>query len=253
MTRPQVIAFLPARYGSTRLAAKPLLCETGRPLIQHTWEQAKKARTVDDVVVATDDERIVEAVRSFGGRVVITRREHRSGTDRIAEVARGDGRDLVLNVQGDEPEVDPGHIDHLVDIMRFSGAAFGTLATPVRRWEDFVDPNRVKVVLRTGGWAAYFSRSPIPQATREEFEARAGKEHSPFLRHIGLYAYTREFLHRMVAMPPSALEEIERLEQLRAVEAGFPPKVGVVRDAAPSIDTIDDYRAFVERWRAAHA
>ncbi|MBI3267508.1 MAG: 3-deoxy-manno-octulosonate cytidylyltransferase [Planctomycetes bacterium] len=249
MSSGRVVVVLPARYASKRLPAKPLLRETGRYLIQHAWERVRAARLVDEVIVATDDERIADAVRSFGGRAVRTRADHRSGTDRVREAVESIEADLILNVQGDEPEVEPDHIDALVALLAGMHAPYGTLATPLLRYEEYVDRNRVKVVLDAERRALYFSRSPIPNASREEFEAAAGRPDGPFFRHIGLYAYSREFLLRFVAMPPSHLEACERLEQLRAVEAGFPPRVVLVAAAAPGIDTAEDYRAFVERWR----
>ncbi|MBI5369389.1 MAG: 3-deoxy-manno-octulosonate cytidylyltransferase [Planctomycetes bacterium] len=243
----RVVAFLPARYGSTRLPGKPLLAETGKPLIQHTWERVRAARTVDDVVVATDDERIAAAVRGFGGRVALTGAGHASGTDRIGEAVREVAAGLVLNVQGDEPEVEPAHVDALVEAMTASGARYGTLATPLRDYGEYLDSNRVKVTLDARRDALFFSRAPIPHAGREAFAAAAGAAGSPFFRHLGLYAYTREFLLEFVALPPSPLERLERLEQLRALEAGVRPRVAIVEGAAPGIDTLEDYRAFVAR------
>jgi 3-deoxy-manno-octulosonate cytidylyltransferase (CMP-KDO synthetase) len=232
---------IPARYASTRLPGKPLLRETGKFLIQHVYEQASRARRADAVVVATDDARIAEAVASFGGRAVMTSPDHASGTDRVAEAAAGLDAPVVVNVQGDEPEIDPAVIDGLVDAVE-GGALMATAAVRVASPEAYASPAVVKVVTDADGWALYFSRAPIP----------AGRDAPPdgFLKHLGIYAYTRDFLRQVTAMPPSPLEQLEKLEQLRVLEAGHRIKVLPVDHDAAGIDTPEEYRAFVARLGA---
>lgn len=241
MARVRAAAVIPARWASTRLPGKPLLSETGKPLIQHVWSQVSRAQLLDPVLVATDDERIAAAVRSFGGQVVMTRADHPSGTDRVAEVAAGLEADLLLNVQGDEPEVDPDDLDGLVQRLADHGEALVTLARPLGPHEaDLLqDPNAVKVVLDHSDRALYFSRSAIPH----------GIDPVGAFLHLGVYGYRREALMRLAATPPAALELRERLEQLRALAMGM--SIGVVRTEHPAlgIDTPADYARFVDRFR----
>lgn len=243
----EIVAVIPARYASTRLPGKPLLSETGRPLIQHVVEAARMARSLDRVIVATDDERIAEAVRQFGGEVRMTRADHPSGTDRIAEVAAGlPEAGIVVNLQGDEPEMSGEALDRVVDLLRRdSQAPMATLATPIRDERVFLDPSCVKVVCSAEGRALYFSRSPVPCHRDGLPESGAVLGHL----HLGLYAYRRDFLLKLAALPPSPLEQSEKLEQLRVLEAGYPIAVGVVEEPSIGIDTPEDYRRFVERWR----
>lgn len=234
-----VVAILPARYSSTRLPGKPLLRETGKCLIQHVYEQVRKCPRLDRVIVATDDERILEAVRAFGGEAAMTSPHHPSGTDRSAEVARSLDCARVLNVQGDEPEVDPDHLGMLIDLL--DGAEMATLAAPFERPEEALLPQRVKVVIDRHHNALYFSRSRIPHP---------GPGSPPPLLHLGIYGYTRDFLLRYVALDRTPLEQAEKLEQLRALEHGYKIKVGLVRRASPGgIDTPEDYAAFARRHR----
>ena len=240
----KAVAIIPARYASTRLPGKPLLAETGMPLIGHVVEAAARADRLDAVYVATDDERIREAVEAFGGRAVMTRADHASGTDRLAEAAEALGLaddDIVVNVQGDEPEIDPGYIDRLVGLLVESGAPMATLAAPLDA-EAAASPNHVKVVLAADGTALYFSRARIPYD-----RDGAGAD---YLLHMGIYAYRKRFLAAFAALAPTPLERTERLEQLRALENGHRIAVGVVPAAAPGIDTPDDYAAFVRRHAA---
>jgi len=239
------IVIIPARYASQRLPGKPLLKQTGKYLIQHVYEQAAKARSAEQVIVATDDRRIVDAVRSFGGQAVMTSPDHRSGTDRIAEVAAGINVDFVVDVQGDEPEIDPAMIDRLVELLEPGDAEMSTLAVPCRDPAIALSPNVVKLVFNRQGYAMYFSRSPIPGSKNLEQRLRAG-EHS-FHIHPGLYGFRREFLLRYSSLPASALEQIEGLEQLRAIDNGYHIRVGVVDRLAVGIDTPEEYRDFVER------
>jgi len=243
---------IPARLASTRLPRKLLLKQTGKSLIQHTYEAAQRARRPAGICVATDHLKIFEEVRSFGGRAEMTDPRAASGTDRVAEVARGlDDVDIVVNVQGDEPEISGDAIDLAIGLLeRNPQAVMATLATPIRRREQLEDPACVKVVFDHSGRAVYFSRSPIPHP-REWDDRLLSADPPHFHQHIGLYAYRRDFLLRLTEMPPSKLERIERLEQLRVLEAGYSILVGVVDEPTIGIDTPEDYRAFVERHRLA--
>ncbi len=239
--RMRTVAIIPARYGSTRLPGKPLLAETGKPLIQHVVEAASAARRIEAVYVATDDQRIFAAVEAFGGEAVMTSADHTTGTDRLAEAADRIGLaddDIVVNVQGDEPEIDPADLDGLVGLLVDSGAAMATLAAPLPAAEAD-SPANVKVVLGGDGSALYFSRAKIP------FD-RDGVG-CDYLLHLGVYAYRKRFLAEFVATPAGELEQIEKLEQLRALQAGHRIAVAVVAWAAPGIDTPEDYAAFVAR------
>lgn len=247
MSQPKACVVIPARMHSTRLPGKMLLRETGRTLLEHTHEAAQRAKRPSAVIVATDHEAIAEEVHRFGGTVVMTSPDHASGTDRIAEVAeRTPGFDLFVNVQGDEPEIEPSAIDSVIEqLVEDDQASMATLATPLRDPERLVDPSNVKVVFDNTGRALYFSRSPIP-FVRDAGSATA--EATPlFFHHVGLYAYRRDFLMRLADLPPSALEQAEKLEQLRMLQAGEVIRVGVIPDAAVGIDTASDYAAFVQR------
>jgi 3-deoxy-manno-octulosonate cytidylyltransferase (CMP-KDO synthetase) len=239
---------IPARYASTRLPGKPLLRQTGKYLVQHVYEQACKARRAGTVVIATDDPRIQAAVQSFGGRVVMTRRDHVSGTDRVAEVARCFDADVILNLQGDEPLVDPASLDLLVDLLqRDPESDMATLACPIASEEQWRSPNCVKVVCDGVGRALYFSRSPVPfvRDGAPDFAARPPR----FLLHLGLYAYRRRFLLSLATMPPEPLEELEKLEQLRVLSLGRRIHVGIVAGHGQGVDTRDDYERFVRAYR----
>lgn len=235
---------IPARLGSTRLPEKPLLRQTGKYLVQHVYERAAAARLARRVIVATDDQRIVDAVRSFGGEVVLTRADHASGTDRVAEVAAGLREEIVLNVQGDEPLIEPRDIDSLIELMRQPGTEMGTLAVPMASLEDYASPTVVKVVCDDAGRALYFSRSPIPHA-------RNGvPDLSLLLQHLGIYAFRREFLLRIPQLPPHPLERMEQLEQLRVLASGGAIHVGRASQVSRGIDTPQDYAEFVELWNS---
>jgi 3-deoxy-manno-octulosonate cytidylyltransferase (CMP-KDO synthetase) len=244
----QVVGIIPARLQSSRLPRKLLLDETGKPLIQYTWEAASRAVSLDEVIVATDSEQIAETVRGFGGRAEMTG-DHPSGTDRIAEFARRCCRDaeILVNIQGDEPEIDPAQIDSLVKLLIDNPESqMATLATPIAGIADRDDPSCVKVVCAADGRALYFSRAPIP-FVRDDVSPPLGS----WLLHLGIYAYRRDFLLRLTELPPSRLEQLEKLEQLRALEAGASIQVGIVDHRAVGIDTPEDYARFVERKRAA--
>lgn len=240
-----VIVIIPARYASSRLPGKPLLCETGKPLIRHVVEAVKPARRADRVVVATDDTRIAKAVETFGGDAVMTRSDHISGTDRLAEAADIlglDESDIVVNVQGDEPDISPQIVDTLVEIIENSDTPMATLCTPISG-EQADDPNRVKVVFDLGkktNRAMYFSRAKIP------FD-RNGDGNAQYFLHLGIYAYRVGFLRRFSQLAPTAGEQTEKLEQLRALEHGYPIAIKSVDHAHPGIDTPEDYAAFVKR------
>lgn len=239
---------IPARYASTRLPGKPLLRQTGKYLVQHVYERACQAKRADLVVVATDDPRIAAAVEGFGGQVVRTRRDHPSGTDRVAEVAAQIDADLIVNLQGDEPLIDPTALDLLFDLLvKNRDADMATLATPLRSLDQWQSPHCVKVVCDGSGRALYFSRSPIPHVRdgRPDFALRPAR----FLLHVGLYAYRRPFLLRLAALPPEPLEQLEKLEQLRVLALGHPIQVGVVEQSGFGVDTYEDYERFVAAYR----
>lgn len=247
-----VIGMIPARLQSTRLPRKLLLNETGKPLVQYVWETACQCPEFSDVIVATDSEEIASVVRAFGGRAEMTG-QHQSGTDRIAEVVRRccPDADAIVNLQGDEPELDPAIVSALVTELKGSGCPMSTVATPITSPDVVRDPNCVKVVTDVRGRALYFSRSPIPFSRDQPIESyfRDG-EPSPWLLHVGLYAYRRDFLLQLTTMPPSPLEQMERLEQLRALQAGAQIALTVIDHPAVGIDTPQDYEAFVRRHHA---
>jgi 3-deoxy-manno-octulosonate cytidylyltransferase (CMP-KDO synthetase) len=238
---------IPARFASQRLPGKPLLRETGKYLIQHVYERAC-ASSADVVLIATDDRRIADAVDDFGGDCVMTRADHPNGTDRVAEVAQSLDADVIVNLQGDEPLVEPGTLDLLPDLLRRNpNAEMATLATPIPSAEQWHNPNCVKVVLDSAGNALYFSRSPVPfvRQGHPDFTARP----SPFLQHLGLYAYRRSFLLELARLPTQRLEELEKLEQLRVLALGYKIHVGVVLHPSIGVDTPEDYARFVEIYR----
>lgn len=242
---------IPARLASTRLQRKLLLRETGKSLIEHTYLAASRANRPLGVCVACGDREIYDAVRSFGGDAHMTDPKAPSGTDRVAQVAaRLDGVDIVVNVQGDEPELAGQSIDLVVRLLEENPTAvMSTLATPIRDRGQLEDPSCVKVVFDTAGRALYFSRSPIPYPRRWD-DCLLESDPASFHQHVGLYAYRRDFLLRLAQMPPSNNEKIERLEQLRVLDAGHTILVGVVDEPTFGIDTAEDYRRFVERARS---
>ena len=248
----RIVGIIPARFASTRLPGKPLLADTGWPLIRHVVEQARSASALDRVIVATDDDRIAAAVRGFGGEVVLTRSDHPTGTDRVAEVvATLPDAEIVVNIQGDEPELSPDSINRVANLLiQDQAAPMATLATPIRDRDVWLDPSCVKVVAAAGR-ALYFSRASIPHHRDDEPDFTA--ESPAALLHLGIYAYRRTFLLNYGRLPPSPLEEAEKLEQLRVLEAGLPIALGVVAERSVGIDTPDDYRRFVARWRLEHS
>jgi 3-deoxy-manno-octulosonate cytidylyltransferase (CMP-KDO synthetase) len=242
---------IPARLASTRLPRKLLLRETGKSLLQHTYEAACQAARPVGLCVAADHQEIVEEVRSFGGRAHLTDPRAASGTDRVAEVARDlPDIDILVNVQGDEPELSGASIDLVVRLLEEDPeSVMATLATPIRSRRQLEDPACVKVVFDARGRAMYFSRSVVPHP-RQWDDGLLTSDPPHFYQHVGLYAYRREFLLGLAAIPPSKLEKTEKLEQLRVLEAGHSIVVGVVDEPTFGIDTPEDYRAFVERHRA---
>ncbi len=245
---------IPARYGSMRLPGKPLLAETGKPLIQHTYEQAAKSARASSVIVATDDMRIHDAVRGFGGAAMMTSPAHDTGSARAAETAEAVDADIIVNLQGDEPEIDPGDLDHLIDIQARGQSFASTLVCRFPKWAaegpgSPDDPSAVKAVLgrELGGGARralYFTRSICPYP-RDNHDRIAAPEN--YFLHVGVYAFTKASLAAFAAAPAGALEKIERLEQLRILEMGEVIAAGVIGQAAPGIDTPEDYREFVAR------
>jgi len=237
------VVVIPVRYASTRLPGKPLLKDTGKYLVQHAYEAASKSARASRVIVATDDKRILEAVREFGGDVVMTSAKHPSGTDRIAEAVKKIDCAVVINVQGDEPELPAAYIDQLIEMFDADPALqMATLAVPVEYSDASLRPNAVKVVLDSQGNALYFSRAPIPYY-RDGIPKGAA-----FLKHLGIYGYRKKFLEQFVSWPPSKLENTERLEQLRALENGVRIRVGLVDKETISIDTREDYARFVTKY-----
>lgn len=237
---------IPARYGSTRFPAKIVAAKTGQPLVQHVVDRVRKCRLVHDVIVATDDERIVSVLQPFGTRVVMTSPTHQSGTDRIAEVAAKLDDSIVVNVQGDEPEIEPEIVDALIERLQKTTEDMATAATPFPAGADPADPNLVKVVLALDGRAIYFSRSPIP-FVRDASAERPIDPAATYYLHLGIYAYRRPFLLEFASWKPTPLEQTEKLEQLRALEHGRAIGVLVTPRATHGIDTPEQYEAFVKR------
>jgi 3-deoxy-manno-octulosonate cytidylyltransferase (CMP-KDO synthetase) len=240
-----IVAIIPARFGSTRLPGKPLSDIHGRPLIELVHERVRRARRPDRVLVATDDERIASAVRGFGGEAVMTSAHHATGTDRLAEAAQGTGADLVVNVQGDEPLLDPAAIDLAVSALEEDPALpMATLSLPLREVEEMLSPAVVKVVTDARSDALYFSRSPIPHFRSEgdgRAAAREAVERGLARKHVGLYAYRRDALVRFASLPPSPLERAEGLEQLRALHHGMRIRVVAMSgEGSVAVDTPQD-------------
>ncbi|MGH7826806.1 MAG: 3-deoxy-manno-octulosonate cytidylyltransferase [Candidatus Binatia bacterium] len=240
-----VVAIIPARFGSTRLPGKPLAQIGGKPMIQHVYESTSKAAGLDRVLVATDDRRVEETVRSFGGEVVMTANDHPSGTDRLAEVAKKIKSEWVVNVQGDLPFIQPETITRAVRPMRRNRSIpMGTVCTPIYDKEEWHNPNVVKVVTDSNGFAIYFSRAPIPFQWNDISQARARTGNSKVKiwgsRHIGLYVFRRDFLLKFARLRRTLLEQTESLEQLRALVHGYRILVVNVEERSVEVDTPAD-------------
>jgi 3-deoxy-manno-octulosonate cytidylyltransferase (CMP-KDO synthetase) len=236
--RQDVLAVIPSRYAAQRFPGKPLALIAGKPLVQWVWEAAKAAKRVTRVVVATDSDKIARVVRDFGGEIVMTSPRCPSGTDRVAQVARASRAGIIVNVQGDEPLLSPHTIDKVVEVLQQDSAA--VMSTAVRKAEsgkEWRDPNVVKVVLDRMNYALYFSRAPLPCLARH-----AGAPVAPRWVHIGLYGFRRAFLFRFAALPPSTLEQAERLEQLRVLEHGCAIKAAVVAQKTCAVDLPEDVK-----------
>ena len=241
---PRVLAVIPARYASTRFPGKPLVDIQGKPMIQHVWERVGLVSGIQQVVIATDDSRIQQAAQSFGAQVCMTRPEHPSGTDRVWEVASAfpEG-DWILNVQGDEPFINPAHLEAAIAaITEHPKADIITLVTPLTEVEAWHDPNIVKAVLAQDGRALYFSRSPVP------FHRDTPGVPTHAFRHVGLYLYRRSALEQFTQLPPSTLELAEKLEQLRALEAGMQCYAVLVSEAPIGVDTPQDLVRIVDTF-----
>lgn len=234
----RIIGVIPARFASTRFPGKPLHLIAGKPLVQHVIERCRQSRSLAEVVVATDDLRIASAAQRFC-RVVMTRDDHPSGTDRIAEVAQTIEADAFVNIQGDEPLIAPSVVDAVAALLPH--AEMTTAVTPIRRLDDYENPNVVKAVVNQAGFALYFSRRTVPYLRDHASESPAKQLGAfPFLKHLGLYGYRRDALLRIVANPPSPLELAERLEQLRALELGIRIAVANVDHESIGVDVPTD-------------
>jgi 3-deoxy-manno-octulosonate cytidylyltransferase (CMP-KDO synthetase) len=243
------VAVIPARYASTRFPGKPLISIGGKTMIERVWEQARQAKLVSKVIVATDDERIASVVRSFGGEVALTRADHRSGTERVAEVAAAHKEaEILVNVQGDMPLIDPAAIDAAIEALREDESVnMATLAVPISNAAEIMDPNVVKTVVDFDGNALYFSRAPIPWV-----RDRGGPVHAKHLKHLGLYVFRREALLEFATFPQGDLERIEQLEQLRWLENGNRIRVAEIEQGSVEVDTPEDVKR-VERMLASRA
>ncbi|MBC8378936.1 MAG: 3-deoxy-manno-octulosonate cytidylyltransferase [Planctomycetes bacterium] len=240
----KIVVVIPARYGSSRFEGKVLAKETGKYLVQHTYERALCAKSVDEALIATDDERVLAACREFGAACVMTSIEHQSGTDRIAEAVARMEVDILVNLQADEPDIEPDYIDLVASLLTANRTAqMATLLAPFENPTDVANPNIVKCITDTTDRAIYFSRSVIP------YDRQAGGvgQVSDYKRHLGIYAYRKDFLMAYTAMAPSFLEQRERLEQLRAIENGCTILTATVPKAWDGVDTQEQYQAFVQR------
>ncbi len=243
-----IVAVIPCRYESNRLPGKSLLSDTGKPLIQHVYENILNCSSLNRVIVATDDERIRDAARDFGAEAEMTSSKHLSGTDRVAEVASRIDGDIFVNVQGDEPELDPSHIDEAVEtIVRDEACDVSTICSPLAERAEFDDPNAVKCVIDGKNYALYFSRSPIP------YPRSGNKTGSPLdgilLKHHGVYCFRKDVLLKFPDLRPPDIEALEGLEQLRLLWHGYRIKVCTVGFVPKGIDTMEDYKAFLTRMK----
>ncbi len=263
---PKTVAIIPARYASTRLPGKLIKNEakeqTGKYLIEHVYRKAKEAKKINDVIIATDDEQIAGVVRNFGGCVQMTSTDHTSGTDRVAEVASNLDADFIVNIQGDEPDIKGSMIDDLIDAMYTEKIAeVCTFANKIRSVEEFVDTNAVKVVIDKDSYAMYFSRAPIPYVRDQNSNSIFSIEDSiskkndtgkdttfPFLKHLGIYMYRKDFLLTFSSLPVPDVEKLEKLEQLRVLSNGYKIKVVLTSCTCEGVDTPEDFERFLEKY-----
>ncbi|MBI3606813.1 MAG: 3-deoxy-manno-octulosonate cytidylyltransferase [Nitrospirae bacterium] len=250
----RVVLVIPARYASTRLPAKPLADIAGKPMIQHVWERGRQVKTANDVVVATDDVRIVAVVQGFGGQAVLTSPAHETGTDRLAEVAAGREADVVVNLQGDLPLVSESMIEAVIEPFNDPEVRMATLAREITDPADVYNPNVVKVVMDRDGNALYFSRAAIPHVRDRKDRGLDAPMPGTFYQHFGLYGYRRDVLLEFARWPPGRLEQLEKLEQLRALEHGCPIRVVLTSERTEEVNTPEDLervRAVIEGRRRA--
>lgn len=249
----KITAIIPARFASTRFEAKPIADILGRPMIRHVYERTARASLVSEVIVATDDERIASVVRDFGGRVEMTSRDHETGTDRLAEVAGRLDSDIIVNVQGDEPLIEPAMIDEAIKpLLEDPSIKMGTLKSRIKALHDFLSPNVVKVVTDWEGFALYFSRSPLPNFRDKWNDLKDDSFVCGKLlcyKHVGLYVYRRDFLLQYAQMSPTYLELAEKLEQLRVLENGYRIKVVETELESIGVDTPADLEKVIERLK----
>lgn len=248
----KAVVVIPARYAATRLPMKLVLPEvkvvTGKYIIEHVYQNVKPSKRINRVIVATDSRRIFDIVKGFGGEVEMTSELHTSGTDRIAEVAGRLDADIIVNVQGDEPEMNAVMVDQVVDTLAEDNeAVMATLANKIKDAAELTNPNVVKVVLDNRGYALYFSRSQIPYV--RDSKNPINEQGAVFLRHLGIYAYRRDFLLKYSKLPSSCIEDLEKLEQLRALSNGYKIKVAITNYTSRGIDTREDLIAFIERYK----
>jgi 3-deoxy-manno-octulosonate cytidylyltransferase (CMP-KDO synthetase) len=241
---PSVMVVIPARYGSSRFPGKPLIMLGRKPMIQHVYEQAAACRVVTEVLVATDDERIKQAVEGFGGRAAMVAGDYRTGTDRVAGVARMFNGDYFVNLQGDEIPLQPDLLSDLIEPFVKSGTGMGTLKRTIDSMKDVHNPAVVKVVTDHFGNAIYFSRAPIPLVRDDASRGAVGGLH---YIHLGLYMYRRDTLLKVASLPTGRLEDAEKLEQLRALEHGIPIRVWETKHASLRVDTPDDVESVAEK------
>lgn len=250
----KITAIIPARYASTRFKGKPLANILGKPMIQHVYEGVSKSKLIDDIIIATDDDRIFNTAKSFGANVIMTSPYHTTGTDRVAEVARSLRSEIIINVQGDEPLIKGSIIDKAVrPLIKDSDIKMGTIVTKIDEVEDWFNPNVVKVVVDKNGFALYFSRSPIPfprDLKIDRLKSIPCRIKEQFIKnifkHIGVYIYRKDFLIKFSKMRPTPLEKLEKLEQLRALENGYKVKIVKVDYQPVSVDTPEDLKKVIE-------
>jgi 3-deoxy-manno-octulosonate cytidylyltransferase (CMP-KDO synthetase) len=240
------VVVIPARYGASRFEGKVLAKKSGKFLVQHTYERALLAKGIHQVLIATDDDRVAQACKSFGAACVMTSIAHQSGTDRIAEAVKDISADIIVNLQADEPEIDPANIEKVAAILADNpDADMATLIAPFEAAEQIANPNIVKCVIDGRGRALYFSRSPIPYNRQAQ---GVGSSVGGYWRHLGIYAYRKSFLMKFTKLSPSFLETTEKLEQLRALENGFTILTAKVERVWDGVDTPEQYEAFVKRY-----